>query len=63
MNEELFEIKKLKEKAIRKIILEWGAKNYKDFSWRKTDNKWHALLAEMLLQRTRVRAVVGKTWL
>lgn len=45
-------------KKIRKILLKWGLKNYKDFPWRKTENKWHALLAEMLLQRTRVKAVV-----
>lgn len=55
-NTYLFE--KLDIKSIRRILLKWGAANYKDFSWRKTDNKWHALLAEMLLQRTRVRAVV-----
>lgn len=45
-------------KKIRKILLKWGAENYKNFPWRNTENKWHALLAEMLLQRTRVKAVV-----
>lgn len=49
---------KLNTKSIRRIILKWGTTNYKDFLWRKTDNKWHALLAEVLLQRTRVKAVV-----
>lgn len=46
-------------KKIRKTLLEWGTENYKDFPWRKTKNKWHALLAEVLLQRTRVKAVVS----
>ncbi len=45
-------------KKIRSILFNWEKRNYKDFPWRKTDNKWHALLAEMLLQRTRVKAVV-----
>lgn len=45
-------------RRIRKILLEWGAENYKEYPWRNTENKWHALLAEMLLQRTRVKSVV-----
>lgn len=52
------EYRSLNIKSIRRILLKWGTANYKDFPWRKTDNKWHALLAEVLLQRTRVRAVV-----
>jgi A/G-specific adenine glycosylase len=56
--ENIFNSEELKIKNIRKIILKWGNKNYKNFPWRKTGNKWHALLAEMLLQRTRVKAVV-----
>ncbi len=45
-------------KKIRKILLKWGTENYKEYPWRSTENKWHALLAEMLLQRTRVKSVV-----
>jgi A/G-specific adenine glycosylase len=43
---------------IRKIVLRWGTANFKDFPWRKPDRRWHALLAEVLLQRTRVASVV-----
>lgn len=56
--EDINGFKKLDVKSIRRILLKWGTANYKDFGWRKTDNKWHALLAEVLLQRTRVKAVV-----
>ncbi len=48
----------LKAKSIRKILIKWGREHYKNFPWRSTDNKWHALLAEVLLQRTKVKAVV-----
>src|SRR5687767_4816605 len=43
---------------IRKIVLRWGKANFKDFPWRKPNKRWHALLAEVLLQRTRVASVV-----
>ena len=43
---------------IRKILLRWGKVNFKNFPWRKPDNRWHALIAEVLLQRTRVASVV-----
>lgn len=45
--------------SIRKVLLMWGKTNYKDFPWRRNVNKWHALIAEVLLQRTRARAVVS----
>ncbi len=56
--DDFFRFDTLNIKNIRRILLKWGTANYKDFSWRKADDKWHALLAEMLLQRTRVKAVV-----
>jgi A/G-specific adenine glycosylase len=43
---------------IQRIIMEWGKKNYKDFPWRYTTNKFHALLAEIMLQRTRAEQVL-----
>jgi A/G-specific adenine glycosylase len=43
---------------IRKLILRWGKANFKNFPWRKPEKRWHALLAEILLQRTRVISVV-----
>jgi len=37
----------------------WGRKNYKQFPWRNPEQNWHALLAEVLLQRTRASSVVN----
>ncbi len=43
---------------IRQRILNWGRNNYKDFPWRNPSRLWHALIGEVLLQRTRARNVV-----
>ena len=43
---------------IRKILLAWGKEHYKDFPWRKPDQLWHGLVAEILLQRTKAKNVV-----
>lgn len=43
---------------IRKILLEWGKAHYKEYAWRTPDQPWHGLIAEILLQRTRVNNVV-----
>ncbi|AZB41514.1 hypothetical protein CEF21_03940 [Bacillus sp. FJAT-42376] len=37
----------------RAKLLGWGRENFYDFSWRSIDNLWHALVAEVMLQRTR----------
>ena len=42
----------------RKSILEWGRKNFASFPWRHTSNRWHALTAEVMLQRTRAEQVL-----
>jgi len=42
----------------RKKILKWGKNNYDSFPWRETENKWHALVAEIMLQRTRAEQVL-----
>lgn len=52
------ENKPLPIRNIRRIVLKWGRENYKNFPWRFAENKWHALLAEVLLQRTKAKAVV-----
>lgn len=44
--------------AIRKQLLEWENKNYRDFPWRSTQNPYEVLLAEVLLHRTRADQVV-----
>jgi A/G-specific adenine glycosylase len=45
-------------KAIRKRLLKWGKANFKNYPWRDTKKLWHALVAEVLLQRTRAGNVV-----
>ena len=40
------------------MIIEWEQNNYDSFPWRETDNDFHALIAELMLQRTRANQVV-----
>lgn len=44
-------------KEIRSKIIDWGKRNFVSFPWRLTENKFHALLAEMMLQRTKAEQV------
>jgi A/G-specific adenine glycosylase len=37
----------------RRNLIKWGTENYTSFAWRSVDNLWHALVAEIMLQRTR----------
>jgi A/G-specific adenine glycosylase len=39
--------------AIRRRVRKWGRENYRPFAWREPKHLWHALIAEVLLQRTR----------
>ena len=39
-------------------VLQWRNDNYYTFPWRETANLWHALVAEVMLQRTRAEQVV-----
>ena len=45
-------------RQIRERVLEWGEENYRSFPWRESDQGWHGLIAEILLQRTRASNVV-----
>ena len=38
--------------------MSWGRAHYADFPWRSTENRFHALVAEIMLQRTRAEQVV-----
>jgi A/G-specific adenine glycosylase len=38
-------------------VTKWGSKNYRNYPWRNTDNIFHALIAEVMLQRTRADQV------
>ena len=41
----------------RRKILEWGPHHFQEFPWRVCENKWHCLVAEIMLQRTRAEQV------
>lgn len=45
-------------RKIQKTLIQWGKENFKQFPWRETDNIFHALIAELMLQRTRAEQVV-----
>jgi len=47
-----------KIKYFKRTILNWGRHNFTNFPWRYTDNKWHALVAELMLQRTKAEQVL-----
>ena len=42
----------------KRNIIGWGRKHFKEFPWRGTENKWYALVAEIMLQRTRAEQVI-----
>ncbi|GAG75748.1 unnamed protein product [marine sediment metagenome] len=49
------------EKEIKKFqssVMKWGRTNYSFFPWRETNNKWHALVSEIMLQRTNADQVL-----
>ena len=48
-----YEIRRLREK-----VIQYGSDQYQTFPWRTPEDKWHGLLAEVLLQRTRAKNVV-----
>lgn len=43
---------------IQNLLLDWYAANRRDFPWRNTKNPFEVLLAEKLLQQTKVRDIV-----
>ncbi|MCR9141332.1 MAG: hypothetical protein NXI24_03710 [bacterium] len=44
--------------ALRRGLLRWFATHQRDYPWRKTENWFHLLMAEMMLRRTRADQVV-----
>jgi len=44
---------------IRKRLMHWGRQNFANFPWRYETSKFHALVAELLLQRTKAEQVVN----
>lgn len=45
-------------RRIRHTLLCWGPNHFQEFPWRRTGDPYAALIAEILLQRTRAEAVV-----
>lgn len=43
---------------IRSALIKWAKKNYTDFPWRTSKNRFHTLIAEVMLQRTKAEQVV-----
>lgn len=41
----------------RTRIIKWNKTNFQNFPWRFTKNRWHALAAEIMLQRTKAEQV------
>jgi A/G-specific adenine glycosylase len=52
------DISRQKISYLRKQLIGWAKANFVEFPWRTTQNKWHALVAEIMLQRTRAEQVV-----
>ncbi len=48
--------KRKKEEFVQKLLA-WHAENKRDFSWRRTANPFHILIAEIMLQKTDVKKV------
>ncbi|MEA2016206.1 MAG: hypothetical protein U9O59_05830 [Actinomycetota bacterium] len=45
-------------KRFQESLIKWGKVNYSPYPWRKTDNRWHALISEIMLQRTNANQVL-----
>jgi len=43
---------------LRARVLRWGRQNFNHFPWRSVKNPWHALAAEIMLQRTKADQVL-----
>jgi A/G-specific adenine glycosylase len=43
----------------RKHIIKWERQHFANFPWRTTANSWHALVAEIMLQRTKAEQVLS----
>jgi A/G-specific adenine glycosylase len=44
---------------LRRQLVRWGRANFSNFPWRYETNHFHALIAELLLQRTKAEQVVA----
>lgn len=44
---------------IIETLIAWGKENYRDYPWRTTSNRFHAIIAELMLQRTKAEQVLS----
>lgn len=51
------EISDIKINYFKGKMLKWGHNNFRNFPWRYSSNKWHCLVAEIMLQRTKAEQV------
>ncbi|MHA1250579.1 MAG: DNA glycosylase [Candidatus Helarchaeota archaeon] len=51
---------KLDNDKFHEILFDWYKKNKRRYPWRETDNPYHILIAEIMLQRTKADQVVQK---
>lgn len=42
----------------RRALISWGSENFRDFPWRRTDDAYRILIAEIMLHRTQAPQVV-----
>ncbi|MDY0091826.1 MAG: A/G-specific adenine glycosylase [Candidatus Vecturithrix sp.] len=49
-----------KRTRFRKALLAWYREHGRDLPWRKTDNPYHVLVSEIMLQQTQVERVIPK---
>lgn len=45
-------------RKITALLRKWGKHNFVNYPWRRPEESWHALVAEILLQRTRASNVI-----
>ena len=51
---------KKRSSVFRKTLLDWYAEHGRDLPWRKTENPYHILVSEIMLQQTQVDRVIPK---
>jgi A/G-specific adenine glycosylase len=58
MTDQTIEIDLSLLKYFRSRLRKWGKESFSNYPWRKTENKFHGLIAEIMLQRTNADQVV-----
>jgi A/G-specific adenine glycosylase len=44
----------------RRALVAWFAANGRDYPWRRTDDPYHILVSEVMLQQTQIATVLGR---